>query len=121
MFSKKTDGGAKPRVDGSSKVPAMTEHKVKTPDSPRRAPPPPPRPGAADAKRPRPGPKVKPRPLDSLNVDLSDSRPPPNRSIVEDTAEAVAQRTVEELKRRSNWKINAKAVLVQTKVAAKQN
>jgi len=96
MFSKKTDGGAKPRVDGSSKVPAMTEHKVKTPDSPRRAPPPPPRPGAADAKRPRPGPKVKPRPLDSLNVDLSDSRPPPNRSIVEDTAEAVAQRTVEE-------------------------
>jgi len=92
MFSKRTDGGAKPRAEGSSTVPATTEHGVKSPDSPRRAPPPPPRPGAAGAKVPRPGPKVKPRPLDALNVDLSDSRPPPSRSIVEDTADAVSQR-----------------------------
>jgi len=96
MFSKRTDGGAKPRADGSSTVPATTEHQAKSPDGPRRAPPPPPRPGAAGAKVPRPGTKVKPRPLDALNVDLSSSRPPPNRSVVEDTADAVSQRFVED-------------------------
>ncbi len=95
MFSKRTDGGAKPRADGSAAVPATTEHKAKSPESPRRAPPPPPRPGAAGGKVPRPGPKVKPRPLDSLNVDLAGSKPPPNRSIVEDTADAVSQRMAE--------------------------
>jgi len=95
MFSKRTDGGAKPRAESPSTVPATTEHQAKSPDGPRRAPPPPPRPGAAGAKVPRPGPKVKPRPLDSLNVDLSDSRPPPSRSIVEDTADAVSQRFAE--------------------------
>ena len=96
MFSKRTDGGAKPRAEGSSSVPATTEHQAKMPDSPRRAPPPPPRPGAAGGKVPRPAPKVKPRPLDALNVDLSDSRPPPSRSVVEDTADAVSQRFADE-------------------------
>ena len=97
MFSKRTDGGAKPRAESPSTVPATTEHQAKSPDSPRRAPPPPPRPGAAGAKIPRPGPKVKARPLDALNVDLSESRPPPPaRSIVADTADAVSQRFAEE-------------------------
>ena len=96
MFSKRTDGGAKPRSDDPSSLPAMTEHKAASPEASRR-PPPPPRPGAAGAKVPRPGPKVKARPLDALNADLSESKAPPKRSLVEDTADAVSRRSVAEM------------------------
>ena len=92
MFSKRTDGGIKPR-QGDSSLPATMEQPKKVPDAPRRAPPPPPRPGAAGAKIPRPVPKVKPRPLDALNADLSGSHAP-KRSVVEDTADAVSRRAV---------------------------
>lgn len=94
MFSKRTDGGTSPRQSNSA-VPATMEQPKKVPDGPRRAPPPPPRPGAAGAKVPRPAPKVKPRPLDALNVDLSDSHAPPRQSVVEGTADAVSRRVAE--------------------------
>ena len=73
-------------------MPATMEQPPKSPQPPRRAPPPPPRPGAAGSKLARPAPKIKPRPLDALNVDLSQSKAP-QRSVVEGTAEAVSQRS----------------------------
>ena len=46
----------------------------------------------------RPGPKIKPKPLDALNVDLTDSHAPVRRSLVEDTAGELErrQKTVDE-------------------------
>ena len=88
MFSKRAPGdGSKSTGSDGSSLPATTAQPVKKPEPPRRAPPPP-RPGAAGS---RPQPKVKPRPLDSLNVDLSASKRPA-RSVVEDAADALSSR-----------------------------
>ncbi len=91
MFSKRSDGGAKPlKVDPTS-LSATADQPKNAPESARRAPPPPPRPGAAGSKPPRPAPKVKARPLDALNVDLSASKAP-QRSIVEGTSDAISKK-----------------------------
>jgi pilus assembly protein CpaF len=97
MFSKRSDDGSKPRQDDHSSLPATMEQPAKASQAPRRAPPPPPRPGAAGSKLARPaGPKIKPRPLDALNVDLSNSKAPP-RSVVEGTADAVLRKSTSNL------------------------
>ncbi len=91
MFSKRSDGGAKPLKVDSPSLPATTDQPKNVPEATRRAPPPPPRPGAAGSKLTRPTPKIKPRPLDALNADLSASKAP-QRSIVEGTADAVSKK-----------------------------
>ena len=92
MFSKRTDGVPKPRLNEDSSLPATMEQPERSPGAPRRATPPPPRPGAAGSKLPRPTPKVKPRPLDALNVDLKASKAP-SRSVVEGTADAMSRKS----------------------------
>ncbi len=88
MFSKRsnqTPGDGKPSEDMS--LPATAPNAPSKPLGARRAPPPPPpRPGAAGGARPLPN--IKPKPMDSLNVDLSKSHAPPSRkSLIESASE----------------------------------
>jgi len=97
MFSKRSNDAPRPRPPEGLGDSAPSESSRAA--APKRRPPPPPRPGAASAKAARPGPKIKPKPLDSLNVDLTDSHAPPKRSVVENAAGELDRRreAVEEM------------------------
>ena len=89
MFSKRPNGPSSGPLPGSDA--SSTDSGAPRPSGSRKAPPPPPpRPGAASGARPLPN--VKPKPMDALNVDLSQSKAPPRpaaprKSIVESTAD----------------------------------
>lgn len=79
MFSKRTNG---PDSSNPASSPEGRSAGI------RRAPPPPPRPGAAATSRQAPN--VKPKPMDALNVDLSQSKAPPRPVKDKDREEAEA-------------------------------
>jgi len=89
MFSKRPNGPSSGPLPGSDA--SSPDGGAPRPSGARKAPPPPPpRPGAASGARPPPN--VRPKPMDALNVDLSQSKAPPRpaaprKSIVESTAD----------------------------------